>query len=169
MDVSDTNELVRILDAALTSDHAEVKSILQNLLVTVSLVHAEDKKLGPLTTIVKDYVELKKRMDNMVSRLSQLDDKVRILESARLYPSTNRNRSSGHSWESLTSQGHNVDWSEINYNSLSKAGRKLNDVIKKKSSLSDESPDSSKSDKLDNHYSTHNIFKRLRDTLDKLS
>ena len=82
MDINDRNTLITLLDQALSSKEDTVKALLQSLLVTVSLVHAEDKSpQGPLAEILNSYTELQDTIRHMNNRIIELSGRIKTLES----------------------------------------------------------------------------------------
>lgn len=70
MHVNEIDTLIRLLDAAITSDNETVKQQLQSLLVTVSLVHSDDNfHGGPFSSMAR-------RMDKLESTVMQINDHI---------------------------------------------------------------------------------------------
>jgi hypothetical protein len=88
MDTNDTDAMIKLLDKAMSSNIEEVKSMLQSLLVTTALVHAEDKMaLGPLAKILEEFNLMKKKMADMSNHISRLESKLdEIRNPASIYP-----------------------------------------------------------------------------------
>jgi len=63
MESNDINLLIKVLDKAITSDSETVKQLLQSLLVTVSLVHADNpNNKGPLAEMLDDLAYYEERI-----------------------------------------------------------------------------------------------------------
>ena len=77
MDINDKEALIRLLDKAMTSDNETVKEMLQSLLVTVSLIHADDKLTkGPLDKILSEVIAMRESMAQLQRKMSELESKV---------------------------------------------------------------------------------------------
>ena len=77
MDINDKEALIRLLDKAMTSDNETVKEMLQSLLVTVSLIHADDKLTkGPLDKILSEVIGMRDSMAQLQRKMSELESKV---------------------------------------------------------------------------------------------
>lgn len=77
MDINDKEALIRLLDKAMTSDNETVKEMLQSLLVTVSLIHADDKLTkGPLDKILSEVIAMRDSMAQLQRKMSELESKV---------------------------------------------------------------------------------------------
>lgn len=77
MDINDKEALIRLLDKAMTSDNETVKEMLQSLLVTVSLIHADDKLTkGPLNKILSEVIAMRDSMAQLQRKMSELESKV---------------------------------------------------------------------------------------------
>jgi hypothetical protein len=73
----DLEQLVKVIDSALTSDNVAVQNALRSLLMVATIVSAEhpDQVLrnGPLARVFEDY-------NNLARRLSSLEDDVRKIQ-----------------------------------------------------------------------------------------
>lgn len=73
----DLENLVNVIDAALTSDNAAVQNALRSLLLVATIVSAEHPdqvmRNGPLARVFEDY-------HNLARRLSQLEDDMRKMQ-----------------------------------------------------------------------------------------
>jgi hypothetical protein len=73
----DLEQLVKVIDSALTSDNVAVQNALRSLLLVATIVSAEhpDQTLrnGPLARVFEDY-------NNLARRLSSLEDDVRKIQ-----------------------------------------------------------------------------------------
>jgi hypothetical protein len=73
----DLEQLVKVIDSALTSDNVAVQNALRSLLLVATIVSAEhpDQTLrnGPLARVFEDY-------HNLARRLSSLEDDVRKMQ-----------------------------------------------------------------------------------------
>lgn len=103
MNVNDTEELIKLLDAAITSDNAAIKQQLQSLLVTVSLVHGgEDSKFGPFRNILH-------RVTDLEYKLEQVTDYIQ----RHLVERHDRDRyTRNNTWVSNTTHQGSADWLE---------------------------------------------------------
>jgi hypothetical protein len=73
----DLEQIVKVIDSALTSDNVAVQNALRSLLLVATIVSAEhpDQTLrnGPLARVFEDY-------NNLARRLSSLEDDVRKIQ-----------------------------------------------------------------------------------------
>jgi hypothetical protein len=73
----DLEQLVKVIDSALTSDNVAVQNALRSLLMVATIVSAEHPdqvmKNGPLARVFEDY-------NNLARRLSSLEDDVRKIQ-----------------------------------------------------------------------------------------
>jgi hypothetical protein len=73
----DLEQLVKVIDSALTSDNVAVQNALRSLLMVATIISAEhpDQTLrnGPLARVFEDY-------NNLARRLSSLEDDVRKIQ-----------------------------------------------------------------------------------------
>jgi hypothetical protein len=77
MNINDKETIIKLLDKALVSNSNEVKEILQSLLITVALIHSDDKlKDGPLTKLFNDNYHLEKRLDAVESNIRRLEKEI---------------------------------------------------------------------------------------------
>jgi hypothetical protein len=82
MEAADTDTMIKLLDKALSSNADEVKSILQSLLVTTALVHADDKIApGPLLKILEEFNLMKKTMVDMGNHIQRLEHTLDEMKS----------------------------------------------------------------------------------------
>lgn len=83
MDTNDTNVMIELFDKALNSNSTEVKSILQSLLVTTALVHADDKiPPGPLVKILDEVQAMRKAMMELNHHVVRLEQKINDVKSS---------------------------------------------------------------------------------------
>lgn len=70
-----TRQLIRLLDAAMTSDNAGIKAQLQSLLVTASLVHGGDENApgGPLAALFASMREMEADISRLRQRITDLE------------------------------------------------------------------------------------------------
>ena len=73
----DLEQLVKVIDSALTSDNVAVQNALRSLLMVATIVSAEHPdqvmKNGPLARVFEDY-------NNLARRLNSLEDDVRKIQ-----------------------------------------------------------------------------------------
>jgi hypothetical protein len=87
MDIEDRDTLIKLLDKAMCSKELAVKDLLQSLLVTTALVHADDKKVcGPLYDMITNMHAMQATMCDMSNSIDSLNNKIRKLESMLLMP-----------------------------------------------------------------------------------
>ncbi len=105
MDTNDINIMIKLLDQAITSNNTTVKELLQSLLVTVSLIHADDKKkFGPISEMVnsvqmlrQNLIDMQHTIESMTRRIEHLEatlnkkDMLKIPSSKRVDPYTRPN------------------------------------------------------------------------------
>ena len=77
MNLNDRDTLIKLLDRAMSSNNESVKEMLQSLLITVSLVHADDKLTkGPLDQILTSMRDMQETMKHMQRKMSDLEDRI---------------------------------------------------------------------------------------------
>lgn len=82
MNLNDEDTLIRLLDQALSSKEESVKNLLQSLLVTVSLVHAEDRApQGPIVDLLDTVTKLQDQVASLNSMTTALCQRLDSLES----------------------------------------------------------------------------------------
>lgn len=83
MDLNDTDTLIRLLDRAMSSNNETVREMLQSLLVTVSLIHADDKLAkGPLDQLLTGMREMQEDVKYMQRKMDELEKELHRSRSA---------------------------------------------------------------------------------------
>ena len=103
MNANDTEELIKLLDAAITSDNAAIKQHLQSLLVTVSLVHGgEDTKFGPFRNLMHRITDLEYKLEQVTDyiqrTLVERHDRDRYTRDNTWVPNTTEYTHRGTDW-----------------------------------------------------------------------
>jgi hypothetical protein len=130
MDTNDTDIMIKLLDKAMSSNSEEVKAILQNLLVSVSLIHADDNiALGPLAKILDQFNNMQQKLSDMSNHISRLENKLNDMRApSSIYP-TKRD----------TYDGYEPKWEENNWDNAIKRLKKsksiLNNMTESKSKM----------------------------------
>ena len=72
MQIDDNEELIRLLDAAISSDNPSIKQQLQSLLVTVSIVHGgDDSKFGPFRNMLHRMTDLEHKLEQVTDYIQR--------------------------------------------------------------------------------------------------